>query len=64
MLRTPQPRRHLATLQPRVPAPNNKHRVCEIACKSSEGNNRHLINLRLRSTEDSDNLQNIKLEPV
>ena len=54
ILRTPQPNRQRATLQPRVPAPNNKHRVCLAFSKSRVGRIRHLINFRLRSTADLD----------
>jgi hypothetical protein len=40
-----------ATLQPSVPAPNNRQRVEEIFGRSSEGRRRHCINLRFKSTE-------------
>ncbi len=47
----------LATLQPKVPEPNNKHLVCDTLVRSSSGRRRHRINLRFRSTADSANLK-------
>ncbi len=49
--------RHLATLQPSVPAPSKRHFVWAMIDRSSVGMRRHRISLRLRSTEDSANLQ-------
>ena len=48
--------RHLATLQPSVPAPSNRHFVEETASRSSDGISLHLISFRFRSTEDSASL--------
>ena len=48
--------RHLATLQPSVPAPSKRHLVCAMAERSREGRRRQRISFRLRSTEDSANL--------
>ena len=48
---------NLATLQPKVPAPSNRHLVWAIFSKSSSGNKRHRINFKLRSTADSASLK-------
>lgn len=48
--------RHLATLQPRVPAPSKRHLVCAMAERSRDGRRRQRISFRFRSTEDSANL--------
>lgn len=48
--------RVLATLQPRVPAPSNRHLADTIFSKSRVGTNRQHINFKLRSTDDSANL--------
>ena len=48
--------RHLATLQPSVPAPSKRHLVCAMAERSREGRRRQRISFRFRSTEDSANL--------
>ena len=48
--------KHLATLHPKVPAPNKRHFVLEIFSRSSSGRSLHLINFKFRSTADSDNL--------
>ena len=53
--------RHLATLQPSVPAPSNRHFVEETASRSSDGISLHLISFRFRSTEDSASLGREKI---
>ena len=54
--------RHLATLQPRVPAPSKRHLVCAMAERSRDGRRRQRISFRLRSTEDSANLERERRE--
>lgn len=49
-------RRHLATLQPRVPEPSSRQLVLATASRSSSGRSRQRISFRLRSTADSANL--------
>ena len=49
--------RHLATLQPSVPAPSNRHLVEATQSKSSEGSSRHRMSFRFRSTDDSASLK-------
>ena len=48
--------RHLATLQPNVPAPSNRHLVPATQSRSREGSRRHLMSFRFRSTDDSASL--------
>lgn len=48
--------RVLATLQPSVPAPRRRHFADTTFSRSRVGTNRQHINLRLRSTDDSANL--------
>ena len=54
-------KRHLATLQPSVPAPRRRHFVCEILFRSSDGRSLHCINLRFRSTDDEASLQEVNI---
>lgn len=56
MVRTPQPSRHLATPQPKVPEPIRRQRVLASNSTSKAGSNRHRMSFKFRSTEDSANL--------
>lgn len=47
----------LATAQPRVPAPNNRHFVCASTSRFNSGTRRHFISFRFRFTEFSANLR-------
>ena len=51
--------KHLATLQPSVPAPNSRHLVREMTSRSSSGSSRHFISFRFKSTADSASLNSL-----
>ena len=52
--------KHLATLQPSVPAPNNRQRVVLIFSRFSSGSRRQRISFKFKSTADSANLTEMR----
>lgn len=56
MLFTPQPKRILATEQPKVPAPNKRHLRLQIFSRSRLGTRRHFISFRFKLIALSDSL--------